>query len=197
MTGAVRTFVTHCSLVVRPISMWTGKPPTDSALTVRLQGFTRLPIRTSDGCYAFLDYPGRQCTLVVSSPYYLTTTMEIDLDSYETPAPVVDVMMRPNRQYPPPAAATGLRVRIVDKQGAPLGGAVVNASYSGKSRSAGHISLSTWSDERGHVVLPLRGLLPPSFTVKADVVYGKLKAQAEWQATSGDVVDLPDFQLKA
>jgi len=195
MTGAVRTFVSRCSLVVRPISMWTGQPPTGSALIVRLKESAKPPIRVSDGSYAFLDYPDRKCTLTIASPYYLPTEMPLELDAFDEQVPIVDVWLRPGKLYPPPAAAAGFRVRVLDKRGFPLGGVDVNALISGKGKAAGEIRLSTWSDENGLVIIPLRGQLPQSCTVKVEFAFGNRKTQAEWKAESGTVVDMPEIRL--
>lgn len=195
MTGAVRTFVSRCSLVVRPISLWTGRPPTGSALIVRLKELAKPPIRTTDGCYAFLDYPGRKCTLTMLSPYYLPVEMPLDLDSFEQEVPIVDVEMRPGRLYPPPAAAAGFRFRVLDAGGLPLKGVDVNASISGKGKTAGDIRVSTWSDNDGFVVLPLRGQLPQTCTANVEFAFGGRKSQVEWKVESGTVAEMPDVRL--
>lgn len=195
MTGATRTFVSRCALVVRPTSLWTGRPPTGSALTVRLMESAKPPIRTSDGCYAFLDYPGRKCTLTMSSPYYLPIEMPLDLDSFAQQVPIVDVELRPGRLYPPPAASAGFRFRVLDAGGSPLKGVDVNASINGKSKAAGDVRVSTWSDEDGYVVLPLRGQLPSSCAAKIEFAIGELKSEVEWKVESCTVADMPDVRL--
>lgn len=195
MTGAVSTFVTRCSLVVRPVSLWTGRPPTGSSLIVRLKESARPPIRTSDGCYAFLDYSGRKCTLSITSPFYLTTEMPLDLDTFEQQVPIVDVILRPGRLYPPPAAASGFRFRVLSAEGVPLCGADVTASVSGKGKAAAQTHATTWSDEQGFVVLPLRGQLPQACTVSVEIAFGDRRMQAEWKAESGQVTDMPDVRF--
>lgn len=195
MTGAVRTFVTRCSLVVRPVNLWTGRPPTGSALVVRLKESARAPIRTSDGSYAFLDYPGCAGTLLVTSPYYLTTEMPLDWSASEQSAPIVDIVLRPNRLYPAPAAATGFRFRVLDGSGSSTCGADVTASVSGKGKNADQLQITTWSDEQGFVVLPMPGRLPPSAAVRVNVAFGGRSAQAEWKTEPGSVIDMPDVRL--
>jgi hypothetical protein len=192
---ASRTFITRCSLVVRPISLWTGRPPADSALTVRLQQSARQPIRTSDGSYAFLDIPDRRCTLMVHSPHYLPVEMPLDLDQFEPPVPIVDVELRPNRLHPLPPAASGFRFRVVDQGGAGLKGADVSAKLVGKGISGGEAIVSTWSDEDGSVVLPLRGQLPANCTAEVEVAFGGKRIQASWKVEPYSVIRMPDVQL--
>jgi hypothetical protein len=137
MTAASRTFVTRCSLVVRPFDLWTGQPPGNSALIVRLEETSRLPVRVSDGSYAFLDFPGRDCTLTIDSPFYLRMRIPIHLDSFAGQVPIVTVGLRPNRVYPPPSASSGFVFRVVDASGAPAAGANVSAyvDHDGAARS--------------------------------------------------------------
>lgn len=195
MTGAVRTFVSRCSLVVRPINIWTGRPPAGSAVIVRLHESAKPPIRTSDGCYAFLDYPGRACTLTLSSPYYLPVELPLDLDSFEQPVPVIDVEMRPGRLYPPPAAATGFRFRVVDAGGSPLKSVDVNASISGRGKTAGDLRVTTWSDEDGFVLIPLRGPFPQTCAANVEFAFGGRKSQVEWKVEPGTVAEMADIRL--
>lgn len=192
---AASTVVTRCSLVVRPVNMWTGQPPADSALTVRLKESAQLPIRVSDGSYAFLDMFERRCTLTVQSPFYLTVEMSLDLDQFEPPVPLVDVLLRPNRRYPPPAAASGFQFRVVDEVGAGLKGADVTARLVGKGIPGGEAILSTWSDEDGSVIVPLRGQLPPNCSAEVEVDAGGQRVQAKWKVELGSVIRMPDVQI--
>lgn len=192
MTETDRTVVTRCSLAVCPIDMWTGRTPTGSSLVVRLKETERKPIRASDGSYAFLDYDARQCTLSVASPYYLRTELPLRLDEFEGSVPVVSVLLRPNRVYPTPAAATGFIFRVTDGKGSPLSGVKVSAAA---RRETVNEAWTTWSDEDGSVVLPLPGRWPAAFSVTVDISQGENGFQTVWTADSGTVVRLPDVRL--
>lgn len=135
MNGSSRTVVTRCSLAVRPVDIWTGKPPGGSGLLVRLAESDRKPVRVSDGSYAFLDYPGRECTLLIGSPSYLPFELPLNLNNFESSVPIVTAALRPNRLYPHPAAATGFVFRITDAGGRP------------KAR----VSVSAFADDEGAV----------------------------------------------
>lgn len=127
MTDAGRTVVTRCSLAVRPIDVWTGKPPRDSALQVRLLETDGKPIRASDGSYVFLDYGADRCTLQIVSPTYRTVRQDVDLTSLHPREPVLTVGLLPNASYPPPPASTGLVFTVRDEAGRPLADVDVEA----------------------------------------------------------------------
>ncbi|QJD84393.1 hypothetical protein [Cohnella herbarum] len=140
MTRAERTFVTRCSLVVKPIDVWTGFTPGASSIRVALTETERKPIRTSDGSYAFLDYAGQTCTLVITSSTYIEYRKEIMLSEDGAVPPILTVSLLPNRTYLPPAAATGLIVQVCDESGLPLQGAQLSAYIDDESAVRGRLA---------------------------------------------------------
>jgi len=137
MSQAERTFVTRCALAVRPIDIWTGAPPSGSAIRVQLAESGRKPVRTSDGCYAFLDYTGQACTLTISSSTYLEHRANIQLPASGGEPPVVTVGLLPNSVYSPPAAATGIVFQVRDERDRPLPGARISAYVDDESAVRG------------------------------------------------------------
>jgi hypothetical protein len=127
MSRAERTFVTRCSLAVKPIDIWTGAAPSGSSIRIALAETDRRPIRTSDGSYAFLDYSGRTCTLVITSFTYLEYRREITIADDLLQPPILTVSLLPNTVYAPPSAATGLIFKVCDESGSPFPGAQVSA----------------------------------------------------------------------
>ncbi|RIE02580.1 hypothetical protein [Cohnella faecalis] len=140
MTRAERTFVTRCSLAVRPIDSWTGRPPGGSSLTVRLLETGRKPVQTSDGSYAFLDFADSACTLVIGSPTYLEVRRTLDLTRLDPRMPTVTVSMLPNRAYPPPAASTGLVFTVCNPAGDAVPGAEVSAYIDDEAAIRGRVA---------------------------------------------------------
>ncbi|WP_035119719.1 hypothetical protein [Cohnella panacarvi] len=119
------TFVNRCSLVVRAVDLWSGAPPSASSIRVAIRGHNRAPMRTSDGSYAFLDYPYDRCTVTVTSPQYLDYEREMALGAG---VPIITAGLMPSRFRSAPAAASGLRFRIVgEKTGKPVKDAEVYA----------------------------------------------------------------------
>ncbi len=119
------TFVNRCSLVVRAVDLWSGTPPLAAAIRVGIRGYNRTPLRTSDGSYAFLDYPNDRCIVTVTSPDYLDYEREIALGAG---VPILTAGLMPSRFRSAPAAAAGLRFRIIDeKSGKPVKDAEVYA----------------------------------------------------------------------
>lgn len=127
MSRAERSFVTRCSLAVKPIDVWTGKTPSASSIQIFLAESNRKPIRTSDGSYAFLDYPGKICTLVITSSTYMEYRTEISLNENFQSPPFLTISLLPNVVYAPPSAGTGLIFKVCDAAGSPLAGALVSA----------------------------------------------------------------------
>lgn len=118
------TFVNRCVLVVRAVDLWTGKAPA-GPIRVRINGHNRAPLRTSDGSYAFLDYAYDRCTVNVFSPDYLEYEREVELSGG---VPILTAGLMPSKVRSVPAAAAGLRFRIVDEgSGKPMKDAVVRA----------------------------------------------------------------------
>ncbi len=140
MIRAERTFVTRCSLVVKPIDAWTGFTPSASAIRVSLEETDRKPIRTSDGSYAFLDYSGKTCILVIASSTYLEYRKEIELPEEGFAPPILTVSLMPNGVYVPPSAATGLTVNVCDGLGEPLSGARLSAYIDDEAAVRGRLA---------------------------------------------------------
>jgi hypothetical protein len=127
VSRAERTFITHCSLVVTPVDIWTGATPNGSSIRISLAETDRKPIRTSDGSYAFLDYSGHTCTLVITSSTYLEYRSEIQfIEGRELPL-IRLVSLLPNTVYSPPAAGTGFIFKVCDESGLPIAGAQASA----------------------------------------------------------------------
>lgn len=118
------TFVNRCVLVVRAVDLWTGKAPS-GPIRVSIRGHNRAPLRTSDGSYAFLDYAYDRCTINVASPDYLEYERELELGGG---VPILTAGLMPSKVRSSPAAAAGLRFRVVDDaSGKPIKDAVVRA----------------------------------------------------------------------
>ncbi|WP_276358387.1 hypothetical protein [Cohnella caldifontis] len=182
MTAAERTFVTRCSLAVRPFDLWTGQPPGNSALAVRLEETGKRPVRASDGSYAFLDFPGSVCTLTIDSPFYLPTRMTVHLEEFAGRVPIVTAGLRPNRAYPPPAAASGFRFRVAGPSGAPEAGAIVTAYVEHDGAARGRLAEDkAAAGARRIAVAAGNGRLQPG---DAFVLKGKGGSDAEWSAVA-------------
>lgn len=119
------TFVNRCSLVVRAVDLWSGSAPAPSSIRVGIRGYNRAPLRTSDGGYAFLDYPYDVCSVTVTSTEYLDYEREMALSGG---VPILTAGLMPSRFRSAPAAASGLRFRIVgEKTGKPVKDAEIYA----------------------------------------------------------------------
>ncbi|WP_337099682.1 hypothetical protein [Paenibacillus sp. YIM B09110] len=119
------TLITRCPLVVSPVDVWTRRVP--GGITVSLEGIARKPVRKSDGTYLFLDVPLGVYTLTVKSPMFIPYSEQIDLSALPPLAPVVTVPLLPGSGYAYPAAATAVRVRIVNEAGKPIPHADIEA----------------------------------------------------------------------
>lgn len=124
---AESTFVTRCSLVLRPIDAWTGRPASGADVQVALLESPGKPIRTSDGGYAFLDLPPARFTVVIRSPIHMEWDREVDLAQLPPASPVVIASLLPNRAHAVPAAATGIAFRVTDESGRSMAGVDVTA----------------------------------------------------------------------
>jgi len=132
------TFVNRCSLVVRAVDLWSGNSPSASSIRVGIRGYNRAPLRTSDGSYAFLDYPNDRCIVTVTSPDYLDYEREMTLG---VGVPVLTAGLMPSRLRSAPAAASGLRFRIVDeKTGKPVKDAEIYAYVDDDRVTCGRIA---------------------------------------------------------
>ncbi|MBN2982769.1 hypothetical protein [Cohnella algarum] len=140
MAPAESTSVTRCSLVVRPIDVWTGKAAASPSVRVSLAETDRKPIRTSDGSFAFVDVEPRRCTIVIRSSTYLEFSETADLSLLPPAAPIVLACLLPNRLHPAPPAGTGLVFRITDKLGTPLAGVSVSAYVDEESAVRGRVA---------------------------------------------------------
>ena len=200
MTRAERTFVTRCSLVVRPIDVWTGFTPSASSIRVSLTETERKPIRTSDGSYAFLDYAGRTCTLVISSITYLEYRREIELPEDGTEPPILTVSLLPNRTYLPPAAATGLIVKVCDEAGLPLQGAQLSAYIDDESAVRGRLVEEDADGEGNRIRISHRVTkLSPgdSFVIKdREGTVTEWNAMVDWQGDPSVIGLERSFQRK-
>ncbi|RED56800.1 hypothetical protein [Cohnella lupini] len=162
MIRAERTFVTRCSLVVKPVDAWTGYTPGVSSIRVSLAETDRKPIRTSDGSYAFLDYPGKTCTLVIASSTYLEYRKEIELPESGLELPIFTVSLMPNGVYVPPMAATGLAVKVCDGLGVPLQGAQLSAYIDDEAAVRGRLAEEKTDGESLRIrISPGNGKLMP------------------------------------
>ncbi|MCD9025840.1 hypothetical protein [Cohnella silvisoli] len=183
MTRAERTFITRCTLAVKPIDIWTGITPSGSSFRMSLAETDRKPIRTSDGSYAFLDYSGKTCTLVITSPTYLEYRREIVLDNVSQP-PVLTVSLLPNIVYKAPSAATGLIVKVCNESGNPLSGAQVSAYVDDEVAVRGRLAEEKTGGEGNRIrISPGNGKLLPG---DAFVVREREGEATDW----GKVTDL-------
>ncbi|MFC4600185.1 hypothetical protein [Cohnella hongkongensis] len=177
MDRAERTFVTRCSLAVRPFDIWTGTPPVPSSLNVSLEGIERKPIRSSDGSYVFLDVPGDRCTVKIESATYRDVREPVDLSAGGVP-PIVTVSLLPGRTYAPPAAGTGAVVELLKPDGSPLAGAEIRAYIDEEAAVRGRLA-----EERGEgaglllKVAPSSGRLAPG---DAFVLKDRDGSEPEW-----------------
>jgi hypothetical protein len=162
LSRAERTFVTRCSMAVRPIDIWTGNTPSVSSIRVALAETDRKPIRTSDGSYAFLDYSGKECTLLITSSTYLEYRREITLVDDLGKLPFLCVSLLPNIVYPPPSAGTGLVFTVCDQSGNPLQGAQISAYVDDEGAVRGRLAEEKTAGEGNRIFIsPGNGKLLP------------------------------------
>jgi len=175
---AERTFVTRCSLAVRPFDIWTGKAPLPSSLSVSLEGIDRKPLRSSDGSYVFLDVPGERCTLAIASPVYREVREEIVLPANGASPPVITVSLQPDRAYVPPAAGTGAIVELRDADGLPLQGAEITAYLDDEMAVRGRLAEErSGGDGQRLKIAPGHGRLAPG---DAFVLKDRDGSELEW-----------------
>jgi hypothetical protein len=182
MERAERTFVTRCSLAVRPIDVWNGAVPGPSAVQIWLEETDRKPIRASDGSYVFLDVPNDRCTLRISSPIFMEVRKEIPLPTDGGPPPVVTVSLYPNRVYAPPPAATGVIVDLRDAAGLPLAGVPVFAYADDEMAVRGRLAEDKGGEEESPLVKvsPANGKLSPGDAFVLRDRESKDGAELEW-----------------
>jgi hypothetical protein len=131
-------------------------------LRISLAETDRKPIRTSDGSYAFLDYPGDICNLAITSSTYLEYRREIKLSDDGREPPILTVSLLPNGTYVPPAAATGLVVKICDESGDSLSGAQISAYIDDEVAVRGRVAEEKTVGEGNRVrISPGNGKLMP------------------------------------
>lgn len=140
MTRTGSLSVTRCSLVVRVIDAWTGRPVSGSGVRASLDGIGSKPIRTSDGSFAFLNVDQKTCELIISSATYLEERLPLDLSLLPASAPVVVVSLQPSRLYPPPPASAGVEVAVRDLFGRPLTGVAVAALVDAEDAVRGRLA---------------------------------------------------------
>lgn len=140
MARAESLSVTRCSLVVRAIDAWTGRPVSGSGIQVFLDGIGSKPVRTSDGSFAFLDVGRPSCELVVSSSTYLEERVAVDWAALPAASPVVVVSLLPGRLYPVPPAGTGVELTVRDSSGKPLAGVSVAALVDDEAAVRGRLA---------------------------------------------------------
>ena len=178
MGGAERTFVTRCSLAVKPFDIWTGTAPSPSSLQVSLEGIGRRPIRSSDGSYVFLDVPGGRRKLTIASAVYREVSEEIALPANGGAPPVLTVSLLPNRVYVPPAAGTGAIVELRDADGRPLAGAEIKAYIDDEMAVRGRLAEErNGGDGLRLKIAPGHGRLAPG---DAFVLIGRDGSEPEW-----------------
>lgn len=178
MDRAERTFVTRCSLAVKPFDIWTGTTPSPSSLIVSLEGFDRKPIRSSDGSYVFLDVPGERCMLRIASAAYREVREEVVLPANGGTPPIVTVSLHPGRAYVPPAAGTGAIVELRDANGLPLAGAEIMAYIDDETAVRGRLAEErSGGDGQRLKIAPGHGRLAPG---DAFVLRDRDGSELEW-----------------
>ncbi len=178
MEGAERTFVTRCSLAVRPFDIWTGTAPAPSSLQVTLEGIGRRPVRSSDGSYVFLDVPGGRRTLTIASAVYREVSEEIVFPEGGGAPTVLTLSLLPNRIYVPPAAGTGAIVELRDTGGSPLAGAKIKAYIDDEAAVRGRLAEDrNGGDGLRLKIAPGHGRLAPG---DAFVLMGRDGSEPEW-----------------
>lgn len=135
--------ITHCSLVVAPIDIWTRRQPAPSALSVSLEGVHKKPVRKPDGTYLFLDLPPGSYLLTVTSPNFIPYKRLIETAGLNKLNPVVTVPLLPSPVYAYPSASTAVAFPLCDDSGAPCAGADVWAYASEDQAARGRIAQDT------------------------------------------------------
>ncbi|WP_138752596.1 hypothetical protein [Paenibacillus sinopodophylli] len=140
----VRTIsITHCSLVIAPIDIWTRRLPMSSALVVALEGVHKKPIRKPDGTYLFLDLVPGSYVLTVTSSAFIPFKQQIETAELNKLNPVVTVPLLPGSGYAYPSSVTGISFSLCDSSGASCDGASVWAHASEDSTARARLVQDT------------------------------------------------------
>lgn len=140
-------------------------------IAVTLRGQPRVPILTPGGYRVFLELPAGAAVVDVRGRFYLEESQAVTVPLANARNPLLTVTLTPRWSYPFPDGTTLVQGRVLDPDGAALGGAQVELTGAGRQ---------TRTAEDGRFVLYITGLSEDEVTTSG----GRLLVRASGGGTA-------------